>query len=430
MREKAVDYLRQAGLKAAARSALPDARSWFEQALQVLGGMSESRSTLEQGCDIRIELRSVLTPLGEPRRALERLLEAEALAERLGDDRRRGRACALMVNAHSLLSELDESLAAGARALEIAERLGDLRLRIPTITYLEQARLYRGEYERVVELAADNLAKLPADWLYEYFGSTSPASVYDRALLVMSLAELGRFAEAAAFEAEVIRIAEPTQHAHTLCMAYIGACTLHLLKGDWAKARQVTERWISVARAGNVMLLLPIAVASSAWGLAQLGEDDEALNRIQEGEQLVEGVTARGPVALRSRVYHPLGRACLLLGRLDEAQHLGKRALESSSRLPGFAAHAMHLLGDLATHPNQFDGESGKAHYTEALALAEPRSMRPLVAHCHLGLGKLYRRTGQRVQAQEHLTTATTMYREMGMTYWLEKAEGETKLPA
>jgi hypothetical protein len=51
--------------------------------------------------------------------------------------------------------------------------------------------------------------------------------------------------------------------------------------------------------------------------------------------------------------------------------------------------------------------------------------MRPLVAHCHLGLGKLYRRTGKREQARDHLTTAATMYREMGMTYWLEKAEAE-----
>jgi len=53
--------------------------------------------------------------------------------------------------------------------------------------------------------------------------------------------------------------------------------------------------------------------------------------------------------------------------------------------------------------------------------------MRPLVAHCHLGLGKLYRRTGQREEGNEHLTTARTMYREMGMTYWLEKAEAEMK---
>ena len=61
------------------------------------------------------------------------------------------------------------------------------------------------------------------------------------------------------------------------------------------------------------------------------------------------------------------------------------------------------------------------------LALAELRRVRPLIAHCHLGLGKLYRRTGQREQAREHLTTAATMYREMGMTYWLEKAEAEMK---
>jgi hypothetical protein len=52
--------------------------------------------------------------------------------------------------------------------------------------------------------------------------------------------------------------------------------------------------------------------------------------------------------------------------------------------------------------------------------------MTPEAAHCHLGLGKLYRRTGKREQAQHHLANATTMYREMGMTYWLEQAEKET----
>ena len=53
--------------------------------------------------------------------------------------------------------------------------------------------------------------------------------------------------------------------------------------------------------------------------------------------------------------------------------------------------------------------------------------MRPLVAHCHLGLGKLYQRTGKRQQAQEHLTTATTMYREMAMRFWLEQGEAELR---
>ena len=106
---------------------------------------------------------------------------------------------------------------------------------------------------------------------------------------------------------------------------------------------------------------------------------------------------------------------------------LGDRALTYSPSHPGFAAHAQHLLGDVAHHPDRFDAERGEAHYRKALALAGPRGMRPLVAHCHLGLGKLYRRTGEREQAREHLTIATAMYREMEMRCWLEQAAAEMR---
>jgi hypothetical protein len=60
------------------------------------------------------------------------------------------------------------------------------------------------------------------------------------------------------------------------------------------------------------------------------------------------------------------------------------------------------------------------------MALATELGMRPLVAHCHFGLGTLYRRAGVGVKAQEHLRTAATMYREMDMHFWLQKAEAET----
>ena len=112
----------------------------------------------------------------------------------------------------------------------------------------------------MIELATGNLAALPADWVYETFGLRGPPSVWDRTWLTMSLAELGRFAEAAKYEAEAIRLAEPTQHAYTICLAHFGAGMLHLLKGDWAQARLPIERWIAVSRTGN-FLHLP-------WGAA------------------------------------------------------------------------------------------------------------------------------------------------------------------
>jgi tetratricopeptide (TPR) repeat protein len=424
LREKAAHYLRQAGVKAAARSALSDARVWFEQALGVLEALPESRSTLGHAFEIRLELRPVLAQLGEVRRALERLREAETLAGRLNDDRKRGRVCAFMTNTYALLGELDEARVCGTRALAIARALGDLDLRIVTTSLLEYLHYSRGEYERVIELATDNLAVLPADRVYEYFGNVAPVSVHDRVWLVMSLPQLGRFAEAAEYEAEAIRLAEPTHHVFTVAFADWAACTLHLLKGDWAKARSMIDHGIAVIQSGNVVLLQP-AVTSSAWVLAQLGEAGEAQNRLREGEQLLERQAASGIVGARGWNYYSLGRTCLLLGRLDEARRLGERAIELSPCHPGFAAYALHLLGDIATHPDRFDAERGEAHYRDALALAEPRGMRPLVAHCHLGLGKLYRRTGKHEEAPGYLTTATTMYREM--RFWLEQADAELR---
>jgi DNA-binding NtrC family response regulator/class 3 adenylate cyclase/tetratricopeptide (TPR) repeat protein len=427
LREKAVDYLGRAGQKAAARSALQDARKWFEQALGALETLPESQSTLERAFELRLELRSVLNLLGELRIALERLREAEALAERLNDDHRRGRVWAFMANIHALLEDLDEALVPGTRAVEIAGGLGDLRLRIVATTYLAHVHFLRGEYERVVELATDNIAALPDEWVYEYFASSAPPSVYDRCWLTMSLAQLGRFAEAGEYEAEALRLAEPTRHAYTIGQAYRAAATLRLLKGDWANARSLIEHGIAGYRTGNIVVLLSTALASSAWVLAQLGEASEALGRLRESEQLLERRVAKGIVAYRGWEYHALGRACLLLGRLDEAWTLGDRAVASCLSQPGYAAHALHLLGDVATHPDQFDAERGEARYRQALALAGQLGMRPLVAHCHLGLGKLYRRTGKREQAQKHLAAATTMYREMGMRFWLEQAEAEMK---
>jgi tetratricopeptide repeat protein len=146
---------------------------------------------------------------------------------------------------------------------------------------------------------------------------------------------------------------------------------------------------------------------------------------VREGERLLGEEVERGILIHRARHCSLLGRACLLLDCVDEAEAFGERALASCRSQPGHAAHALLLLGDIATRQERLEPGTGEAHYRQALGLAEPRGMRPLVAHCHLGLGKLYRHTDKREQARQHLATATAMYREMGMTYWLEKAEDE-----
>ena len=124
-----------------------------------------------------------------------------------------------------------------------------------------------------------------------------------------------------------------------------------------------------------------------------------------------------------------LSEAYLLAGREADARAAAQRALGLARhhKERGYEAYTLRLLGEIAAREDPLDIGKAENHYRQALALAEELGMRPLIAHCHVGLGKLYRRIGSRQQAEEHLTTATTMMREMEMGLWLEKAEAELK---
>ena len=89
----------------------------------------------------------------------------------------------------------------------------------------------------------------------------------------------------------------------------------------------------------------------------------------------------------------------------------------------GYEAAALWLSAEIAAAA--LEGERAEADYQHAMVLASEIGLRPLMAHCHLGLGKLHRRTGKAQEAQEPLSIATTMYREMDMKYWLEQAQAE-----
>jgi hypothetical protein len=90
--------------------------------------------------------------------------------------------------------------------------------------------------------------------------------------------------------------------------------------------------------------------------------------------------------------------------------------LGAAYTLDGRSAYAVSLL-------TQAIEQTTAAFYRQALALAEELGMRPLVAHCHLGLGKLYVTIGRRAKARAELSAAVALYRTMDMTFWLPEAE-------
>jgi tetratricopeptide (TPR) repeat protein len=120
-----------------------------------------------------------------------------------------------------------------------------------------------------------------------------------------------------------------------------------------------------------------------------------------------------------------LSQGYLLAGRLKEARAQAERALVLAREFQerGFQARTLQLLGEIAVQSDPPEVEKAETFYRQALALAEELGMRPVRAHCHLGLGVLHAKFDRQEQAHTALSVAIQLYRAMGMTFWLPQAE-------
>jgi DNA-binding NtrC family response regulator/tetratricopeptide (TPR) repeat protein len=415
--ERALVYLRQAGTRALERSANRASVAWFEQALSALQRMPETQETQEQSVDLRIELGWAQYSTGELGKRFSSLREAERLAQTLGDQRRLGWVSAFM-GMHLLVTrDSGHARPYAQRARDIGASFGDVALTAAADNYLGWACHAAGEL-----LEAENFLRKSIPGL-DLHPIHARRRISARWQLAVSLGERGAFDEAIAQAQEGIQRAEALDDVHNLVMAYWGLGHVCSLRGDLGRAGAMLERALTLARGWN----FPIWIADIG---ALLGYVYALSERVTEGLALVRQACAdlesAGVVFLHSLAVGHLSEACRLGGRLEEAHAAAARVLslarERGER--GREADALRLLGDVAAQRERLDGTAAESHYSQGLALATELGMLPLAAHCHLGLGELYRRTGDRARAQEQLATATTMYREMGMTFWLEKAEG------
>jgi len=422
--EKAVLYFRQAGAKALARSAYRHAASHFEQALAALQHLQETPEVLEQAIDLRFDLRNSLHPVGELQSALAYLRDAERFAHTLNDQRRLGWVSVYMSAHLWQIGETIEALACAERTTVIAETLADLALQVAGNFYVGQACFILGDYQGAETALRKNMQFLRGDRSCELLGLAGFPSVLSGSYLAWTLAERGDFVNAVRYGQDAVGVAQAADHRYSLILASWRLACVYSVKGEFSNAVHLLERALALCHDSGLTLLSPYMTWSLGAVYALTGRIADGFSLLQ---QAVDALETSGLGAFHSLAITRLAETCVMADRCEEASLYGRRAL-SLTRVRGeraFEAYALRALGDIESYSHLLQAETPESYYGQAAALARDLGMRPLVAHCHLGLGKLYRRTGKREQAQEHLTTATTMYREMGMTYWLEQAEAQ-----
>ena len=207
--------------------------------------------------------------------------------------------------------------------------------------------------------------------------------------------------------------------------AIVGLGLVSLRQGEVGKATVTLERGLDICRSANLQTAGFHGVASF------LGETYVLAGRPHDAIPLLQRVTDQslglGMVADFFLAAVPLGNAYMITERHDDALRVAAQAADLSRKHDFRANHAwaLRLLGMIHADQSHGDEAEARGFFLEGLALAQELGMRPLQAHCHLGLGKLYRRTGHPDEARAELATAIGMLREMGMMFWLPEAEGE-----
>jgi tetratricopeptide (TPR) repeat protein len=420
--EKALIYCRQAGNRAALRSAHREAVGCFEQALLALQHLPEHRDTWEQAIDLRFNLRNALLPLGEHGQIVDHLRAAQTLAEMLHDERRLGQAFAYLAEYFRMTGDAARAVESGERALVLATALGDFTLEVMATFFLGTACQALGDYRRAVDCFRREASSLTGELIRERFGMTGLPAVMSRTWLVSCLADLGAFDEGTARGEEAVQMAETVDHPFSLTQAYFAIGTLYLRKGDLSKAIPVLERGLELCQVANILTWFPTVAAALGYAYTLAGRVAEALPLLK---QAAAQDPSGGISAGHARWVAYLSEAYLLTGHVEKATSLAQSALAFARDLKaqGNEAYALRLLGEILVHQDPLEAEAAEAAYRQALALAEELGMRPLLAHCHLGLGTLYAKLGRLTQARATLSTAIEFFHTMEMTFWLPRAE-------
>ena len=420
--ERALRYLRQAGAKAAARSAYHEAAAHYTQAQEAMRHLSVTRETLEQTVDLALELRNALFIAGDLSKMFEPLQAAEAVADQLGDDVRRGRVAAVLTNSRWAIGDSNGAVAAGQRTLAIARTLGDPALHAVADQYLGQAYHALGDYDEAVAHLRRAVDSLQGDLTRRRVGMPSPPALFSRTWLVWCLGERGEVVEARQRVREALEIAAASEQLYSVAQARFAQGILCYFKGDLTEAAAVLELARGHCEAGNLRLTRAMIEVYLGRVYSLVGQAPDAIAVLDRARTTCE--------AIKFAYCHVLAtiwssQALIMVGRLEDARRHAERslALARAQQARGLEARALRVLGELHASGDVPDVTASEALYGQAIAIAEALGLRPLVSRCRVGVAAVYGKTGRKDRARETLAVAATEFASMEMTRWRERSE-------
>jgi len=378
--EKAYQYLRLSGEKAARSYSNWEAFRFYKEAINVLNQLPDSEENKRRGIEVRLLIAVPMTFLGYPEDSLQILQEGERLARELGDERSLARFYSSMGLYYSLSGDVIQGMKYAENCFREAEKIEDIELMAPIGFDLSSSYNTAGEFTKTAELAPKVIALLEKTQMeYESFGRGFNVYSSFLASYGMAVGWMGSFEEGEALCEKALRFALKIRDLFSLVLIEFIYGWIYNVKGDGENGVEHLQNAVRYAEEAQMFILLGSVTGGLGWGYYLLGNLETARKHVKRAFK----INSEAGIPFASGIY--LGR---ILGKADISQ--GKKAEEC---------------------------------ILQGIKVLDEEKMKPWASQGYLCLGELYADMGQREKALENLKKAQGAFQEMGMDYYLRKTQ-------
>jgi predicted ATPase/class 3 adenylate cyclase len=410
--EEAVEFWREAGELAIARSASHEAVAHLQSALDILARFPESRHRDKTELGLQTSLGGALIgargfAAPETGRAFARAWE---LCQRVGDG---DRLCPVLFGRwvyHVSRAELEASLSVAGDLLRFAEEQADPVARLIAHRALANSQFFIGDLGATrahaeQALASDQTARRPG-LAARYAADPFVVSEY---FLAHALLRMGYPDSARPHAAKALARARELGHVLTMAQALHHDCLFHLLAREMVAVRRQADALLGIADEHRLPFWQGLGRIFRGRALAESGQAGRGR------DELLSGLAAYR--ATEGTLYLPYalalwGDTCRTLGDLEaglDAAAEARRVIEATGTR-GFEAHVLRVEGDL--HRAKGDPDAAVDCLQRALAIARRQQARLSELRAAISLAELWHASGKRSEAYDLLAPLYAWFTE------------------
>jgi tetratricopeptide (TPR) repeat protein len=416
--ERAVEYALLAGDKAASLFANSEATTYYEEALKNLRSLPPMPEHEERQIDTIVKLASVALTRQHFERDLANLEVAQAIVQRLNDQRRTAQVLYWIARNHYVRGDLSKSVELAERSLTIAsESLQEEGLIVWPVNLLGRIYTANGDFVN------GRLMMQRSVELLERLGNPSELST-SSSILAVALGATGEFQEAFKFSEQGLRLAREIQNLPGEAANYYYRAIVYEQKGEWSRVVEDCRAGLEIAKRIRDPFRVYVLTCLLGYGWFRLGEAKRGMDTLREGIGLAEQL---GTKYLLAWAFSWLSDSYLVERSFDAALDAASRAL--SLAVPGSDFYgeslAARCYGEALCQKDPNRLAEAEEHIQRAIRLQAEKGMKPQLARSYVGYARLLQLKGEADKAREYLDRARALFQELDMQ-WHQRRLAET----